>query len=307
MGDVITLDMLMISIQSDYLTYAIRERNMKTFCIALIMLALQGCQNNVSDNDVSESIDKPLGSSIAIPVYNQAYNENYDSDQLDSIILNANYAYVLVDPFQENVIEAMPEIKANGNQLGAYISIGTGENWRDDFADLQPDLVSRQWEEWEGEYFVSETTTAVIDVMKARIDKIAEWGFDWVEFDNMDWVDDYVREAYGVKVSREDSIAYFQQLCGYVHKNGMKCMSKNTVEGAEDFDGVTYESYNTEKNWWDQSGAQNFLDAGKLVIIVHYNESNCNKIYSDYIATYNDGLSFICEDANLKKFVHYNE
>jgi uncharacterized protein (TIGR01370 family) len=283
---------------------------------ALIVLTLSACSkddNTSPDNTAPGStspdsiIVKPTGSSKAIPVYNHAYNENHDSDQIDYIILNANNAYVLIDPFQDNVSESVQAIKANGNEVGAYISIGTGENWRDDFDSLQPYLVPLQWAEWEGEYFINEASTSVVDVMKARIDQIAAWGCDWVEFDNMDWVSDYSREEYGVQMSREESIAYFQEMCDYVHQKGLKCMAKNTVEGAENFDGVTYESYNNNKNWWDNSGAQSFLNADKIVLIIHYNESNCDQVYSDYMETYNNDLSFLCESSILQKFIHYND
>lgn len=285
---------------------------MKVFYSTLMVTLLLSCSGNDGNDDIVEDInsvtESPIGSSIALPVYNHAYNENYDSDQIDDIILNANNAYVLIDPFQDNVSASVSDIKANGNQVGAYISIGTGEDWRDDYSDLQPYIITQQWEEWPGEYFINETTTGVIDVMKARIDKIAAWGHDWVEFDNMDWaLYEDVRDTYGLQVTKEEGIAYFQELCSYVHENGMKCMAKNFVENAEDFDGVTYESYHNEKNWWDEAGAQSFLDAGKTVIIVHYNETNCNQVYADYIELYNDDLSFICEDSDLEKYIHYNE
>ena len=84
-------------------------------------------------------------------------------------------------------------------------------------------------------------------------------------------------------------------------------MAKNMENGSSDFDGVIYESYNDDKNWWDVEGAQSFLDAGKLVVINHYNEIDCDKVYTDYMNDYNTDLSFICEDAKLKKYVHYND
>ncbi len=144
--------------------------------------------------------------------------------------------------------------------------------------------------------------------MKSRIDKIANWGFDWVEFDNMDWIYDAdLRAIYGFQVTEAEGISYYQELCEYVHSKGMKCMAKNTVENAANFDGVLYESYHDDRNWWDQSGAQSFLDEGKLVIVNHYNETNCGQVYAKYKGIYNENLSFICEDANLQKYVHFNE
>lgn len=267
------------------------------FILVILTVFLFSCDNT-----------EETESGRAKAVYNQAYQENYEADSISEILENAYGAYVLVDPFLSGVAASIPDIKANGNEVAAYISIGTGENYRDDFAQMQPYLVEVAWGEWPDEYFVNTTTTGVIDIMKARIDQIASWDCDWVEFDNMDWIyADDLRAAYGFQVTESEGVAYYQELCDYVHEKGMKCMAKNTVENASDFDGVLYESYHNDKNWWDQSGAQSFLDAGKIVIINHYNETNCNDVYSEYKGIYNDDLSFICEDANLERYVHFNE
>jgi len=267
----------------------------------LIIFSVFSCNND-------KDIDTSPQNSKAKAVYNQAYQENFQEDQINDIIANAKNAYVLIDPFQDNVYTSILAIKAKGNEVGAYISIGTGEAYRDDFNQMKQYLVSKPWGQWPDEYFVNNTTSGILDVMKARIDKIALWGCDWVEFDNMDWVyDDELRSSYGFSVTIKEGVDYYKKLCDYVHEKGMKCMAKNTVDDASHFDGVLYESYHDEKNWWDESGAQNFLDAGKLVIINHYNESNCGQVYSDYKDFYNTNLSFICEDRNLKKYIHYNE
>jgi hypothetical protein len=50
--------------------------------------------------------------------------------------------------------------------------------------------------------------------MKERIDRIAELGFDWVEFDNMDWTqDDDYRAKFAFEATAEMGTAYFQTLC----------------------------------------------------------------------------------------------
>lgn len=251
---------------------------------------------------------KPHGNSQAIPIYNQAYSENFDPDNIDDIIKEARNAYVLIDPFGQGIAERIPEIKVNNNEVGGYISIGTGEDWREDFTAMKPFLVSKQWAEWEGEYFVKEVTANLILIMKARIDQLVEWGCDWVEFDNMDWFfDDDAKSEYGIAVSESEGIAYYQELCNYAHSRGLKCMAKNHVVEADAFDGVLYESYHNEKDWWDHAGAQSFLDKGKLVIINHYNEPKPNRVYAEYIALYNDGISFICESSVEKRYIHYNQ
>ena len=145
--------------------------------------------------------------------------------------------------------------------------------------------------------------------MKLRIDKMAAWGLDWVEFDNMDWAEDEeIRTNYGLAVTEIEARIYMNELCDYTHTKGMKCMAKNTVDGFENFDGVLYESYNNDKNWWDVEGTKSFLASEKLVIINHYNEGDCDGVYAEYKDFYNsDKISFICEDKNLKRYKHYNQ
>jgi len=264
----------------------------------LTSLMLLGCGGG-SDSTTTEG--------MRLPVYNQAYQENFKADSIEEILKNAKGAYVLVDPFSDNVVEYLAQIKAKGNQLGGYISAGTGEAWRSDFDELEPYLSEKVWDEWEGEYYVSQTTTGVVEVMKRRIDKMARWGIDWVEFDNMDWFNDENREKYQLELDETQAKAYINTLCAYTHKKGMKCMAKNTVEGFDDFDGVLYESTSENKNWWEREGTRDFLKAGKLVIINHYNESDCDGVYRDYQSYYDtNALSFICEDKQLKKYRHYN-
>lgn len=279
------------------------------FVACLLFISATSCSQESSEVD-NQEVDQINDESTtkAITIYNQAYQENYEADELPDIIAVAKDAYILIDPFQDGVPASIADLKANGNEVGAYISIGTGETYRDDYKQLKPFLVETPWGEWPDEFFVNQTTTGILDIMKARIDKIASWGCDWVEFDNMDWAyDENNRSTYDFQVTEAEGITYFQALCDYVHEKGMKCMAKNMTEDAADFDGVLYESYSNEKNWWDESGAQGFLDAGKLVIINHYNETNCGQVYSDYKGIYNEDLSFICEDANLKKYMHFNE
>jgi hypothetical protein len=108
-------------------------------------------------------------------------------------------------------------------------------------------------------------------------------------------------------VSISERQNYYNDLCDYAHSKGLKCMAKNTVEMADNFDGVLYESYHKELNWWQTEGTISFLAEDKLVIINHYNECACNETYQYYLDEYGQGLSFICEDKKLKKYVHFNE
>ena len=243
----------------------------------------------------------------AIAVYNQAYQENYTADSIGQILNNAKSAYVLVDALDDNIGPFIKQIKANKNQVGGYISAGTGENFRGDFAALRPYLSPIAWSQWPDEFFVSDVKGA-LPLMKIRIEKIASWGGDWIEFDNMDWLDEDARARYNLSATVQEAKAYINTLCNYTHIKGMQCMAKNTVEGFGQFDGVLYESFHGQKNWWDKQGTKDFLNAGKLVIINHYNETDCDGVYTRYKAYYKSNkLSFICEDVATKKYKHYNQ
>ncbi len=285
---------------------------MKYFVILVLAVllgaSLFGCGDDDSGGDSDSDSDFELPPQ-PMCVYNQAYQENYQVDSVSDILDNAEDCYVLIDPFEsEEAREAITEMQSAGNVVGCYMSIGTCEDWRDDFEEMQQYCVEEQWGEWAGEYFVDMPVPGLMAIMETRIDNMADWGCDMIEYDNMDWAfdEDYHAE-YGFEATPEDAIAYFQALCEYTHGQGMGCMAKNTREGAEDFDGGTFESFSDNLDWWEGKDLQGFLDEEQLGIIIHYDETDCQGIYDDYIGIYNDRLSFICEDPSVNGYVYFNE
>jgi len=240
-------------------------------------------------------------------VWNEAYQENYAADTVAEILAGARNCYVLVDPFADTEARnAIGQMKQNGNLVSCYISVGTCEDWRDDFSAMKPYCVSKQWGEWPGEYFVDRTDPGLVDLMKARIDKMTAWGCNMVEFDNMDWTfDPAYRSQYGISATATQGEAYNQTLCAYVHVNGMGCMAKSSAQGASDFDGLTVESAPDNKDWWESAHMTGMLSSGKIGIVVHYDESDCAGVRADYQTEYGNKLSFICEDKALKKYRHF--
>ncbi len=247
----------------------------------------------------------------AVAVWNQAYQENYAADDVSAILAGAHDGYVLIDPFgSAEARAAIPQLAAAGNTVGCYISSGTCEDWRADFGEMQAYCVGTAWGEWAGEYFVDETAAGLVALMQRRIDAMAGWGCDLVEFDNMDWAfDDENRQQYGFTVTPAEAIDYNRTLCDYARGQGMGCMAKNTTEGATGFDGVTFESYvagtDPGRDWWPHEELQDFLDAGKLGIVVHYDEPNCDDVYAAYRQAYGVALSFVCEDRGAEAYRHY--
>ena len=238
-------------------------------------------------------------------VWNQAYIENYRGDKIRLMKRFAKNCYTLIDPFDiSSPNSEISSLHLRNNQVGCYISVGTGENWRPDFEELKPYLVTKQWGSWKGEYYVSDAIGA-LPVMKSRVDVLSEWGCDYVEFDNMDWFTEETKTKYGIQATQQEADEYIVDLCTYVQLKGMKCMAKNKNLGLE-FDSITFESYSSEKNWWVNSDLSHFVDTGKLVVIVHYNERRCGAVLNWYRKKYSTKeISFICENRRKRKYLHY--
>ena len=240
-------------------------------------------------------------------VWNEAYQENYAADTVAEILSSARSCYVLIDPFANTEARgAIGQIQQNRNLVGCYISTGTCEDWRDDYAAMKPYCVSKQWGEWPGEFFVDRTDPALVALMEVRLDKMAAWGCNMVEFDNMDWAFDSAnRTQYGVTATSAQGESYNQALCAYAHANGMGCMAKSSAQGAANFDGLTVESAPGNLDWWESAHMQGMLSSGKIGIVVHYDETDCAGVRTTYQSKYGSKLSFICEDRALKKYRHF--
>jgi len=264
-------------------------------------------------------------------VWNQAYVENFEEDKYEEILTGARECYVLVDPFHEdfkdNPTKKIASIKdGTRNVVGCYFSSGTCEDWRMDHDAMKEFCVNKRWNDWAGEYFIYDVQS-ILPHMKLRIDKMAEWGCDYTEFDNMDWcTDDNYRDKYGSSLGQEFPAVeicakYNVDLCNYSKSKSMRCMAKSSgytndvkdYAGGDIMDAITFESYESDFNWWSKSHLQGFLDNDKPVVIVHYDAgSNDNNNFCDYIfKKYQDHydtkkISYICESRELKKYVHYN-
>jgi cysteinyl-tRNA synthetase, unknown class len=230
-------------------------------------------------------------------VWNQAYQENTAPYSVEAILAGAQGCYVLIDPFEApEAADAIPDLQAAGNTIGCYISVGTCEGWRSDFDDMAAYCTTTEWDEWPGEFFVTDTE-GMLAPIKARIDRLAQQGCDMVEFDNMDWASDPEQNAaFGVELSPADAVAYYQALCDYTHEAGMACMAKSTREGGEVFDGGTFESFSDNRDWWVHEHLQSFIDEGRLAVVFHYGESDCDGVEAWYRERYGAGISFLCED-----------
>ena len=232
-------------------------------------------------------------------VWNAAYQENYAADTIDAILADARGCYVLVDPLDSAAAAAaIPDLQAADNVVGCYISVGTCEEWRDDFDQVREHCIEEEWPEWPGEYFVDDPD-GILPAMVERVGALAGMGCDIVEFDNMDffWEVDAVSEEAGN--------AYVVALCDAVRQVGMGCMAKNyRPGGADGFSGGTFESYPDQMDWWEHEHLQRFVDDGQLSIVFHYGHPDCAAATGYYRERYGSGVSVLCEDPGMGGYAH---
>ncbi len=130
------------------------------------------------------------------------------------------------------------EATRNGTSVWCYLSIGTAEDWRDDYAALVAvDLAEREagnspilgevLADWPGERLLDVSRYDVfLEVMIDRLRTCADKGFSLVEFDNMDTY--LVASAFGF--TQQDARAYVAALAGEARDRGLGVVHKNALE-----------------------------------------------------------------------------
>lgn len=240
-------------------------------------------------------------------VYNHAYQENFAADSVATLLEQARNCYVLLDPDEPGAADAIPALRDAGNTVACYTSVGTCEDWRSDFGEVAGSCVDTQWGAWPGEYFLDVPDAQWRAALRARFDRFAALGCAVVELDNMDWAYDRAnRERYGIRTTPAEAEVYLGELCADAEAVGLGCMAKSTTRGVPSAMGGTFESYPSERDWWDHSELQALLDDGHLGVVVHYGEWDCDGVFEDYLDRYGDRLSFICEDRETRRYRHYN-
>lgn len=281
------------------------SRRVSLYIETLLVACAVGCAGSDEPGVDVGVPDAPVVPESATCVWNQAYQENTVPDVVADILAGARGCYVLIDPYDsEAARDAVAELKDAGNLVGCYISVGTCEEWRDDYDDLRDAgaCTDVEWPEWPGEFFVRDASAA-LPLMLARVETLAGWGCDYVEFDNMDWAED-PDPAYQIAVSPGEAQDYYNGICDRVRGEGMRCMAKSSLAGAIGFDGLTVESQPRDLDWWETADLVGMLEAGGLGIVIHYGESDCVGRAAEYRAIYGDLLSFLCENPASGGYLH---
>lgn len=164
--------------------------------------------------------------------------------------------------------EQVAAFKAKGTYMVCYVSVGTREDWRDDFADFPDEILGERYQDWPDETFLDvRRLDILLPIMRARFERCAALGFDAIEPDNMDvhW------EDTGFDYGQDEMRDYVIALAKIANELGLGMGQKNTpdlaVELVEHLDFALFEGC-VGLEYCD-AGAP-YVTAGKPVLNAEY-------------------------------------
>ena len=181
---------------------------------------------------------------------------------------------VLVMDLTETTNMDIAQLHARGVKTVCYVSVGTAENYRDDYDLFPQSVVGKTYGDWPDERFIDiRARDVIMPIMKARIDACAALGFDAIEPDNMDtWDNDT-----GFELTSDEQVRYMRELSDYARFKGLEIAQKNAPDFVADyldrFDFAIVESC-FQYDFCD--AYQPYLDAGKDVLAAEYPEQGIN-------------------------------
>lgn len=185
--------------------------------------------------------------------------------------------------------------KARGQTVLCYVSVGTAEDWRPDFAAFPKAVLGPEWQDWPGEYFLDiRKTDVLLPIMQARFQACKDAGADAIDPDNQDqqW-------AGAFPVTEADTVAYMRALSAMAQGMGLGIGQKNNPDAVDDLAG-TLDFIVTEGCFSDGWCAEvlPYAKAGKPVYAIEYTDTAV-----DFAAACDwgrdRGVSFILKDRDL--------
>ncbi len=184
--------------------------------------------------------------------------------------LSRDVAVMDLDPDNHSAAE-IAALKARGITTICYVSVGTAENYRDDYTSFPAAVLGNTYDDWPDERFLDiRQIGALIPIMAARFQRCANMGFDAIEPDNLDV---HINES-GFPITELDSLRYIRVLTDIAHGMGLEIGQKNvaalTGKLVETLDFVVTEDCFAD-GWCDQ--VADYARAGKPVYAAEYTDT----------------------------------
>lgn len=192
----------------------------------------------------------------------------------------------------------LAEAKAAGARLVCYLNGGAWEEWRADAAMFPPQVLGEEMDGWPGEKWLdTRQVDTLIPLMRTRMQRCAERGFDAVDVDNVNGHEN----PTGFPLTAADQKRYVEALAVEAHGLGLAFGLKNapdllpSLAFTPDF-AVNEECHETRE--CDQYLA--YLKAGKPVVNIEYMKPSTEVCTGNH-----PGLHTLFKDLDLSAAVVY--
>jgi endo-alpha-1,4-polygalactosaminidase (GH114 family) len=226
-----------------------------------------------------------------------------DPGNLIEEIRDCNGTCALVTSQDAQKVKAINDkIIANGGVPIGYMSTtieNNNGNMREDTKGLKQnkDYISEKLDNWDE--FIPKgqngaPTPAYVQMMKKRIDLMKQAGYKGVEIDNIDILDNDMKNGkHQSGITKEKWYDFLKDMSQYAQKQGINLIQKNAPDMYKPsemiplFGGMSLETHSTNNSTsqfhsntkdinWDQVKAMS--DAGKPVLVTQYGQGGCNSI-----------------------------
>lgn len=155
--------------------------------------------------------------------------------------LRGNFDVIEMDGF-ETPAATVASVHALGKKAVCYIDVGTWENWRPDAKKFPKAVLGRSNAGWPGERWLDIRRTGILlPIMKARFARCVAKGFDAVDPDNVNGVEN----ATGFPITVAEQLRYDRAIASLAHDDGLAVALKSYPDEAKalqpDFDFVVDE------------------------------------------------------------------
>lgn len=173
----------------------------------------------------------------------------------------------------DNPKSKVATLHARGIKVVCYMSAGSWEDWRPDADDFPESVKGKTLSGWPDEKWLDIRKINILaPIMRARMDKCKDKGFDGIEFDN---VDGYTNNS-GFPLTYQDQLRYNIFLANAAHARGLSAALKNDID--QIFRLAPYFDYALNEQCFQYSECQNgknslvtnFINKGKAVFQVEY-------------------------------------
>ncbi len=158
-------------------------------------------------------------------------------------------------------------LQSGGKKVICYFSAGSYENWREDAGTFPDEVKGNPLDGWAGERWLDIRSSAVLSIMKNRLDLAAQKGCDGVEPDNMDGY----TNASGFPLTAGNQLAYNKKIANEAHKRGLFVALKNDGAQTEELEPYFDLALNEQCHEYDEcADFDPFLNAEKPVLNAEY-------------------------------------